>query len=73
MWKTILALLVTLVVIPFIAFRYDDPLSTSQSAILIILATVYLPVALLCFVISMITGNHSQVDKLWSLIPIAYV
>ena len=73
MWKTILALLVTLVVIPFIAFRYDDPLSTSQSAILIILAAVYLPVALLCFVISMITGNHSQVDKLWSLIPIAYV
>jgi steroid 5-alpha reductase family enzyme len=29
-------------------------------------------VALMCFVISEITRNYSQVDKLWSLLPIAY-
>ncbi|RLD94743.1 MAG: hypothetical protein DRJ29_04955 [Bacteroidetes bacterium] len=37
------------------------------------LLIVYLAAALLCFVVSTITGNYSQVDKLWSLIPIAYV
>ena len=29
-------------------------------------------VAMLCFIISEITRNYSQVDKLWSLMPIAY-
>lgn len=29
-------------------------------------------IAILCFLVSEITGNYSQVDKLWSLIPIAY-
>lgn len=29
-------------------------------------------IALLCFIISEITRNYSQVDKLWSLMPIAY-
>jgi len=29
-------------------------------------------VIILCFVVSEITRNYSQVDKLWSLIPIAY-
>ena len=29
-------------------------------------------VALLCFIVSEITRNYSQVDKLWSLMPIAY-
>lgn len=29
-------------------------------------------VIVVCFVVSEITGNYSQVDKLWSLIPIAY-
>jgi len=29
-------------------------------------------VAILCFIVSEITYNYSQVDKLWSLMPIAY-
>jgi len=29
-------------------------------------------VAMLCFVVSEITRNYSQVDKLWSLMPIVY-
>ena len=29
-------------------------------------------VALLCFIVSEITRNYSQVDKLWSLMPIVY-
>jgi steroid 5-alpha reductase family enzyme len=33
---------------------------------------VMLAVALVCFVVSEITFNYSQVDKLWSLMPIVY-
>lgn len=29
-------------------------------------------IALLCFIVSEVTRNYSQVDKLWSLIPIVY-
>jgi len=73
MWKTALALLVTIIVIPILAFTMDEPLTGLQHGILIKLLIVYLAAALLCFVVSTITGNYSQVDKLWSLIPIAYV
>jgi steroid 5-alpha reductase family enzyme len=37
------------------------------------LVIIYLVAALLCFVVSTLSGNYSQVDKLWSTIPIAYV
>jgi len=73
MWKTALALLVTIIVIPFIAFTMDEPVTLFQKEVLTDLVTVYLAVAVLCFLISTITRNHSQVDKLWSLIPVAYV
>ena len=73
MWKTALALLVTIIVIPFIAFTMDEPVTVFQKEVLTDMVTVYLVAALLCFLISTITGNHSQVDKLWSLVPIAYV
>jgi steroid 5-alpha reductase family enzyme len=33
---------------------------------------VFAAVVLLCFIVSEITGNYSQVDKLWSLEPIIY-
>jgi len=34
--------------------------------------TIMLTVALLCFAVSEITRNYSQVDKLWSLLPAIY-
>jgi len=73
MWKTVLALLVTIIVVPVLAFTMDEPLSGLQHGILIKLLVVYLAAALLCFLVSSIAGNYSQVDKLWSLMPIAYV
>ncbi len=72
MWKTVLALLVTIVVIPFIAFRFDDPLTALQTSTLTTLIAIYLVAALLCFIVSSIAGNYSQVDKLWSTIPLVY-
>ena len=73
MWKTALALLVTIIVIPFLSFTLDEPLTDLQHGMLIKLLIVYLAAALLCFVVSTISGNYSQVDKLWSIMPIAYV
>ena len=47
-----------------------------HSAVVQNLATVWIAVmagvAMLCFLVSEITRNYSQVDKLWSLMPIAY-
>jgi steroid 5-alpha reductase family enzyme len=34
--------------------------------------TIMIIVAIVCFVVSELTRNYSQVDKLWSLMPIAY-
>ena len=73
MWKTVLALLVTIIVIPILAFSMDEPLSAFQNEILVKLLIVYLAAALLCFMVSTLTKNYSQVDKLWSLIPLVYV
>jgi steroid 5-alpha reductase family enzyme len=72
MWKTVLALMVTIVVIPFIAFRFDDPLTALQTTLLYRVVIIYLVAALLCFIVSTISKNYSQVDKLWSSIPLVY-
>lgn len=73
MWKTALALIVTILVIPYLAFTMDEPVTSLQRGILTDLAVVYLAAAGLCFLVSTVSRNYSQVDKLWSLIPIAYV
>ncbi len=72
MWKTVLALLVTIIVIPILAFSFDEPLSSLQHQVLVKLVVVYLAAALLCFVVSSLSKNYSQVDKLWSIMPIPY-
>jgi steroid 5-alpha reductase family enzyme len=72
MWKTVLLLLVIIVVIPFVAFSYDDPLSILQKSVLLRLVAVYLAAGLLCFLVSSLTRNYSQVDKLWSIMPLVY-
>jgi len=73
MWKTVLLLIFTLIVVPVVSFNMDEPLNELQWSTLKILGLIYLVSALLCFVISTITKNYSQVDKLWSVIPIVYV
>ena len=73
MWKTVLILVFTLILVPLIAFYFDDPLSTLQEATLFKLGRLYLLMALLCFIVSTLSKNYSQVDKLWSIMPIVYV
>lgn len=72
MLRTILFLIATLLVLPFVAFTQDASLTDAQWAALQTIALVMVGVALLCFVLSELTGNYSQVDKLWSILPIGY-
>ncbi|MCC6462611.1 MAG: DUF1295 domain-containing protein [Saprospiraceae bacterium] len=72
MLRTILILIATLVALPVVAFYYDAPLSPAQWTTVRSLFTAMVTVALTCFVVSEITRNYSQVDKLWSLLPIGY-
>jgi len=72
MWKTALLLLVTAVVIPVLAFVMDEPLDAAQNSTLAVLLATCLAMSLVCFAVSTISGNHSQVDKIWSIMPMVY-
>ena len=70
---TILLLIFTVIVLPLISFYFGTPLNTIQYDALISTAYIAAGVIAYCFVVGELTGNNSQVDKLWSVIPIAYV
>lgn len=72
MWRIALFLIFTLVAVPILTFYFDEPLSDLQWKTLKVLLITYGVAAFLAFLISSITDNYSQVDKLWSTIPIAY-
>jgi steroid 5-alpha reductase family enzyme len=73
MIKTIIILIATLILLPVIAFRVDPhPISDAQRHVIYVSGLIALITALLCFTLSELTGNHSQVDKLWSIMPIGY-
>lgn len=62
---------ITLSVLGFVLGGFS--LSEVQKETLIILAIVCGASMLYCFVVGEITRNNSQMDKLWSILPIAYV
>jgi steroid 5-alpha reductase family enzyme len=72
MGKTALLLIATLLVVPVLAFVFDRPLTPDQVALLTDVSWLMLGVALACFVVGEVTGNVSQVDKLWSIVPVVY-
>lgn len=72
MWKTITLLIITLLIIPFVTFYWDTPFDPLKKKILADLLIVYLVAGLLCFLISSLSNNFSQVDKLWSIMPAVY-
>lgn len=71
--KTIFLLIFTLIVVPIVTFYLDEPLLEIQKVVLQHLLMGALFVALSCYAVSEITGNCSQVDKLWSVVPVFYV
>lgn len=72
MIKTILILIFTLIVVPLVSFYLDAPLTYEQKDMLRVCIYIYLVTALGCFAVSEITRNCSQVDKIWSIVPIVY-
>ena len=72
MLRTILILLLTLLLIPISAIYFDKPLNSLQQGALHTLLAIYLATAAVCFLVSELTRNCSQVDKLWSIMPVVY-
>lgn len=75
MKKVLPAVLTVFIVLALgvVSLRKGIVLDSLQKDTLLILAIVASSAALYCFVVGEITKNTSQMDKLWSLLPIAYV
>lgn len=70
--RIILTVIITLT-LSVLGFVFAFPnLSNTQKETLLILGIVSGASALYCFVVGEITHNNSQMDKLWSILPIAY-
>lgn len=72
MIKTSIILIITFIIVPIATYYLDEPLTAEQSGILWNCIYICLGVATYCFIVSQLTGNCSQVDKLWSIIPLVY-
>ncbi len=65
-------IVLSLVVCPILYINMGPALDASQLEVLKTLGIIAGCSAFLCFTLGEITGNNSQVDKIWSLLPIAY-
>lgn len=63
---------VSIIACPLLYFFVGPFLDATQMETLKILLTISGCSALYCFVVGELTGNNSQMDKLWSLLPIVY-
>ena len=75
MKKTLEIIIIVAVVIAGIILGFSNgiDLSNNQIETLKILGYIYLGSVLYCFLVGEISRNNSQMDKLWSILPIAYV
>ena len=69
---TAMLLVLTVVLVPVISYFTGTSLGPREWAALEGVGMLLLAAWLACFVVGELTGNVSQVDKLWSLLPIAY-
>jgi hypothetical protein len=65
-------LITTLLIVPVFTYYFGTPLDEREYLALKSVVYVNIGVILYCFIVGELTGNNSQVDKLWSLIPIVY-
>ena len=72
MSRTIFVLVASVLLVPAVTY-YDTTLSNEQWALIKTLTLAMVFAASYCFVVSQLTGNFSQVDKLWSILPAGYV
>ncbi|MFZ9263386.1 MAG: DUF1295 domain-containing protein [Chitinophagaceae bacterium] len=72
MKKTVNFLLATVVLLPIAAYFLGTPPNDTQITILKETAFIVLAVIAYTFIVGQLTNNNSQVDKLWSIVPIIY-
>jgi steroid 5-alpha reductase family enzyme len=60
------------VIVPLAAFWYSDPPTLLQTDMLSVMIIAVSVVIAYCFIVGELSKNNSQVDKLWSIIPIYY-
>ena len=65
-------LVLSIIVCPVLYFTVGPVLNETQLQTLKVLGIVAGCSAAFCFIVGELTGNNSQMDKLWSLLPIAY-
>lgn len=65
-------LVVSLVVCPILYIHVGPALDAAQLSALRTLGIIAGSSALFCFVVGELTGNNSQMDKLWSILPVVY-
>lgn len=65
-------LFVTLIVVPYVSFYYGTDLTPLQWELLQESGYILMGLAAACFILGELTKNYSQVDKVWSLAPLAY-
>ena len=65
-------LVLSIIVCPVLYFTVGPALNGTQLETLKILGIIAAGSAAFCFIVGELTGNNSQMDKLWSLLPIAY-
>lgn len=65
-------LFITLIVVPYVSFYYGTDLTPLQWELLQESGYILIGLAAACFILGELTKNYSQVDKVWSLAPLAY-
>jgi steroid 5-alpha reductase family enzyme len=71
--STAIILLFTLLVVPVITYFFGTALGAREWEVLSLLMIITGAIIAVTFLVGEITNNNSQVDKLWSIAPIAYV
>jgi steroid 5-alpha reductase family enzyme len=69
---TAVLLLITLLVVPLFSYFFGTAPGPAEWAALQTLFMIAAGVAAYCFLVGELSNNNSQVDKLWSIIPIVY-
>ena len=70
---TALLLIIALLITTMFTYFFGTLLTPVAARALATIVMIAIIVAIYCFGIGELTGNYSQVDKLWSLVPIVYV
>ncbi len=69
---TAILMIASLLLVPLLTYFFGIELTSLQSKVLKTCIIIFISIATLCFLVSEITRNCSQVDKIWSIVPLLY-